>query len=59
MANSKSKIVSTYLVCKKCSNKVSIFRLSSKQKQQNHIKTLYCYKCKERTKHKESKYDYA
>ena len=41
----------TKLICSKCGNKQNIFRKSSKTKKYGHIKTIWCYKCKDRVEH--------
>lgn len=47
----------TFLKCPECDNVVTIHRRRSKLKVKNHIKDLYCYKCKDTTKHIELKED--
>jgi len=48
-----SKFVMTGLICSECGNEDTIMRKSGKLKRSGHIKDLYCYKCKKRTKHTE------
>lgn len=42
--------VKIYLECPKCGVITSIWRLTGRQKEKDHIKDLYCYVCKEITK---------
>lgn len=49
------KFVSTDLVCPECGNVTTIQRKMSKEKQEGHIKDLYCYKCQKLTKQYEVK----
>ncbi len=58
MAHSKSSVSQTQLVCSKCGNVQTIWRLSSKLKKQGHIKDLYCYVCLKKTKHVEKGWTY-
>ncbi|MBQ4263130.1 MAG: hypothetical protein IJB83_02660 [Bacilli bacterium] len=43
------------LKCLKCANVQTIRRRKSRLKKDGHIKHLWCWKCKERTKHLEEK----
>lgn len=52
---SKTRTAQTFLQCSCCGNINPIFRKRSKMKAKNHIKHLYCYKCKEVTAHVEVK----
>lgn len=47
----------TYLKCEDCGNVVQIHRKRSKLKEKNHLKHMYCYKCKDKTGHIEEKED--
>lgn len=52
---SKTRTAQTFLQCSCCGNINPIFRKRSKMKVKNHIKHMYCYKCKEVTAHVEVK----
>ena len=52
---SKTRTAQTFLQCSCCGNINPIFRKRSKMKGKNHIKHMYCYKCKEVTAHVEVK----
>jgi len=45
------KVVMATLYCSKCHNKAEIWRKAWKQKKNNHIKHLWCIKCRYRTAH--------
>lgn len=47
----KQTMIQTKLVCQKCNNIQIIYRKSSKRKEYGHIKTIWCYKCKQITNH--------
>lgn len=47
----------TFLKCSCCGNVNTIFRKRHKMKEKNHVKHMYCYKCKEITKFIEVKED--
>lgn len=44
----------SYLYCERCGNQQLLLRNSARRRKQRHAKHLYCYKCRERTKHIES-----
>lgn len=44
-------MIQTRLVCPKCGNIQIIFRKIVRRKKYGHIKDLWCFKCKEVTKH--------
>lgn len=44
-------IVETKLACPKCNNIQLIHRKACKRKEYGHIKTIWCYKCKDFTNH--------
>jgi hypothetical protein len=52
----KAQFIITNLICEKCGFTQSISRKRSKQRPRGHIKDIWCYKCKERTKHVEGGY---
>lgn len=56
-SGSKTKTKATYLECEVCQNVVTIRRKRSKMREKNHIKHMYCYKCKEVHAHIETKDD--
>jgi hypothetical protein len=56
-SGSKTRTSQTHLSCSCCSNVVSIHRKRSKMKEKNHVKHMYCWKCKETTAHIEVKED--
>lgn len=56
-SNSKTKTAETFLQCKECGNVTRIHRKRSKMREKNHIKHMYCYKCREVTPHIEVKED--
>jgi hypothetical protein len=39
--------------CTQCTNKISLPRKNSKQRERNHLKNIYCIKCKEEVNHYE------
>ena len=47
----KKIIIQTRLICTKCGNIQTIFRLANKTKKFGHLKFLWCFKCKERINH--------
>lgn len=47
----KTPVVQTELICSECGNRVSIWRKKHKQKEDRHVKTMWCYKCKKETNH--------
>ena len=47
----KPKFKSCSLICPKCKNVQYINRRTCKLKRYGHIKPLWCYKCKKRTRH--------
>lgn len=47
------KTVTTELMCLNCGTMLPISRKSHKQKEKNHLKDIWCYKCKAVTKHVE------
>ena len=49
----KAKTKRTELVCLQCGNIVVIHRIISHKRCVGHIKDLWCYKCKDTTKHYE------
>lgn len=49
------KCTKTYLECYYCDNLVSIWRVDGRQKKRDHVKHLYCWKCKITTPHIELK----
>jgi len=51
----KTKTKPTYLECENCKNVVTIQRRLSKMHGHNHVKHMYCYKCKQVTPHIEKK----
>lgn len=54
---SKTRTAPTHLQCPKCNHIMTIQRKRSKMKEKNHIKHMYCYKCREVTGHIEVKED--
>lgn len=42
----KQKYVISYLRCQECGEIMPIPRLISAQRENNHIKTMWCWKCK-------------
>ncbi|QEG13573.1 hypothetical protein MARVELLAND_42 [Bacillus phage vB_BspM_MarvelLand] len=56
-SGSKTKTCSTYLQCTECTNVVKIYRKKSRLKEKDHVKHMYCYKCKVITAHLEVKED--
>lgn len=56
-SGSKTKTAATFLQCKGCRNVTQIHRKRSKMREKNHIKHMYCYKCKEVKPHIEVKED--
>jgi hypothetical protein len=56
-SGARTKTKDTYLECEVCENVVTIHRKRSKMKEKNHLKHMYCYKCKEVTGHVEIKED--
>lgn len=56
-SSSKIRTAATQLQCEKCHNVQTIHRKRSKMREKNHHKHLYCFKCKETTKHIEVKED--
>jgi hypothetical protein len=55
-SGSKTRTTQTFLKCE-CGNINPIFRKRSKMKEKNHLKHMYCYKCKEVKAHYEVKED--
>lgn len=53
----KRKFAATQLQCPECDNIQTIQRRQSKMREKNHIKHMYCWKCKETTGHIEVKED--
>lgn len=51
--SNKIKTYPTDLICLNCGNITTIQRRRSQVKEVSHIKDLYCYKCKDVTKHYE------
>ena len=51
--SNKIKTYPTDLICLNCGNITTIHRRCSHVKETSHIKDLYCYKCKDFTKHYE------
>lgn len=49
------EIVPTTLECKDCGNVQEIQRKRGSMKKEGHIKSLWCFKCKSTTYHKELK----
>ena len=47
----------TYLECDECGNVVTIHRKKHKMREKDHVKHMYCFKCKDRTAHIETKDD--
>jgi hypothetical protein len=56
-AGSYTKTVPAYLECECCSTVTTIRRKTGKVKEREHVKHMYCYKCKEVTAHTEKKED--
>jgi predicted RNA-binding Zn-ribbon protein involved in translation (DUF1610 family) len=56
-SGSKTRTLSTNLQCPECGNTLTIHRKRSKMREKNHVKHVYCYKCKEVTGHVEVKED--
>lgn len=56
-SGSKTSTIPTYLECSCCKNVQQIHRKRSKGREKNHIKHMYCYRCKETTAHIEKKED--
>jgi ssDNA-binding Zn-finger/Zn-ribbon topoisomerase 1 len=56
-SSSKIRTSATQLQCENCGNVQTIHRKRSKMKEKNHLKHLYCFRCKETTKHLEVKED--
>lgn len=58
-SGSKTRTAETYLKCttEDCGNVVQIHRKRSKMREKNHVKHMYCFKCKETTAHVEEKED--
>lgn len=54
-SGSKTRTAQTFLQCNCCGNVNPIYRKRSKMKENNHVKHMYCYKCKETTAHIEVK----
>lgn len=52
-SGSKTKTKETFLVCECCGNHVQIRRKRNKMREYDHIKHMYCYKCKEVQAHVE------
>jgi transcription elongation factor Elf1 len=46
--------VQSEMICTKCGTNNSILRNAGQLRKKEHIKHLYCYKCQERTEHKET-----
>ena len=51
----KRAAVITELECENCGAIIPISRKCSKQKKDGHYKHIWCYKCKEETRHVERK----
>lgn len=51
----KRHCTKTRLICPICGNIQTIFRQSNKCREFGHIKTIWCFKCKEKTNHIEIK----
>lgn len=49
-------MIPSKLVCSKCGYTTSVFRYKHKLRQNKHIKTMYCFKCKEETDFIENNY---
>lgn len=56
-SGSKTRTSPTHLQCPQCDNPVTIHRKRSKMREKNHVKHMYCFKCKEVTGHVEVKDD--
>ncbi|AGB62636.1 putative LIM-type zinc finger domain containing protein [Bacillus phage phiAGATE] len=56
-SNAKSQVNLTYLECEGCSNIVTIPRKKNKARSKYHTKHMYCYKCKKKVAHIETKED--
>lgn len=55
----RTKVVTqqTSLSCTKCGQVSTIWRKRSKMKKRNHLKKLFCVKCREEVNHKELRLD--
>ncbi|QEM43099.1 helix-turn-helix DNA binding domain protein [Bacillus phage Chotacabras] len=53
----KTVTASTHLECEVCGNVTMLWRKRSKMKQKQHLKHMYCPKCKETTGHYELRDD--
>lgn len=54
-SGAKTRTQQTHLECEICENIVPIHRKRGKMKERNHIKHMYCFRCKETTAHIEVK----
>lgn len=56
-AGSRTRTAETYLTCPECGNVTTIHRKRSRMREKNHIKHMWCFRCKEVTGHIEVKDD--
>jgi hypothetical protein len=49
----KNSISYSSFYCTQCTNKISLPRKQSRQREKNHLKNIYCIKCKEEVNHYE------
>lgn len=50
--NKRQKVNKTMLKCLICGNNYIHYRVIGKQRAKGHIKGIYCFKCKKKTKHR-------
>jgi ribosomal protein L37AE/L43A len=45
-------------VCTECGSEITLSRVASRIREANHIKHIYCHKCRKETMHKEFRHIY-
>jgi hypothetical protein len=55
--SARTKVIQTHLQCPECKNIVTIYRRGNRTKEKNHLKHMYCFRCKDITGHIEGKDD--